>query len=109
MTRDRFDKISQYFHPNDRSQMPFHAQGKPVDKLYLVRPILDIVLNQIQDNYIPYSDVSVDEAYRGRLSFRQYLAAKPTRYGKACDARNGFCFDFDVYLVRPRNPGISTE
>ena len=104
MTWDRFDKISQYFHANDRSQMPFNAQGKPVDKIYLVRPILDTVLNQ---THIPYRDVSVDEAmiaYRGRLSFRQYIPAKPTKYGikvcEACDARNGFCFNFDVYLGR---------
>ena len=62
-------KISQYFHANDRSQMLFNAQGKLVDKLYLVRPILDTVLNQTQDNHIPYRDVSVDEAviaYQGR-------------------------------------------
>ena len=79
----------------------------PRESLYLVRPILDTVLNQIQDNYIPYRDVSVDEAmiaYRGRLSFRQYIPAKPTKYGinvwEACDARNGFCFDFYVYLDR---------
>ena len=42
MMRDRFDKISQYFHANDRSQMPFNAQGKPMDKLYLVRPFLTL-------------------------------------------------------------------
>ena len=112
MTRDRFDKISQYFHANDQSQMSFNAQGKPMDKLYLVRPILDIILNQIQDNYIPYRDVSVDEAmiaYRGHLSFRQYLPAKPTKHGikvwEACDMRNSFCFDFDVYLGHPMGPG----
>ena len=88
MTWDRFDKISQYFHANYRSQMPFNAQGKPVDKLYLIRPILDTVLNQIQDNYIPYRDVSVDEAmiaYRGRLSFSQYLPSKPTIINKTND------------------------
>ena len=53
-------------------------------------------------------DVLVDEAmiaYQGRLSFRQYIPAKPTKYGikvwEACDARNGFCYDFNVYLGRP--------
>ena len=112
MTQDGFDKISQYFHANNQSQMPFNAQEKPVDKLYLARPTLDTVLNQIQDNYIPYRDVSVNEAmiaYRGCLSFRQYLPAKPTKYGikvwEACDARNSFCFDFDVYLGHPTGPG----
>ena len=33
MPRDRFDKISQYFHANDRSVMPLNAQRKLVDKL----------------------------------------------------------------------------
>ena len=52
--------------------------------------------------------MSVNEAmiaYRGRLSFKQYIPAKPTKYGinvwEACDVRNGFCFDFYVYLGRP--------
>ena len=112
MTRDRFDKISQYFHTNDRSSIPLNARGKPIDKLYLVRRVLDIIQNQIQNNYIPYQNVSVDEAmiaFRGRLSFRQYLPAKPTKYGikvwEVCDSRNGYCFDFDVYLGRPTGPG----
>ena len=92
--------------------MPLNAQRKPVDKLYLVRPVLDVILRQIEDNYVPYQDLSVDEAmiaFRGRLSFRQYLPAKPTKYGvkvwEICDARNGYCFDFDVYLGRPTGPG----
>ena len=50
-------------------------------------------------------------AFRGRLSFRQYLPAKPTKYGirvwEVCDSRNGYCFDFDVYLGRPTSPGGS--
>ena len=80
MTWDRFDKISQYFDANDRSQMPFNAQGKPVDKLYLVRPILDTVLNQRQDDYIPYRDVSVGEAmiaYQGRSGGRRSRLVRP--------------------------------
>ena len=112
MTRDRFDKISQYFHTNDHSSIPLNARGKPIDKLYLVRRALDIIQNQIQNNYIPYQNVSVDEAmiaFRGCLSFRQYLPAKPTKYGikvwEVCDSRNGYCFDFDVYLGRPTGPG----
>ena len=62
-------------------------------------------------------DVSVDEAmiaYQGRLSFRQYLPAKPIKYGikvwEACDTRNGFCFDL-MFILAVRmevDPGIST-
>ena len=61
---------------------------------------------------MPYLHLFVDEAmisFRGCLSFRQYLPAKRTKYGvkvwEICDARNGYCFDFDVYLGRPTDPG----
>ena len=39
MNRDRFDKLCQYFHANDKSNMEMNAK----DRLFLVRPILDIV------------------------------------------------------------------
>ena len=106
MTRDRFDKISQYFYTNDRSSIPLNARGKPIDKLYLVRRVLDIIQNQIQNNYIPYQNVSVDEAIiacHGHLSFRQYYNV--IKVWEVCDSRNGYCFDFNVYLGRPTGPG----
>ena len=41
-------------------------------------------------------------AFKGRLSFRQYLPAKPTKYGikvwMAADASNGYIVNFSVYL-----------
>ena len=44
MRRDRFDKISQYFHLNDRTQnLPRDNPGW--DKIYQVRPIHDAVLD----------------------------------------------------------------
>ena len=42
--------------------MPLNAQRKPVDKLYLVGPVLDVILRQIEVNYVPYQDLSIDEA-----------------------------------------------
>ena len=76
------------------------------------QPVLDVILRQIEVNYVPYQDLSVDEvmtAFRGCLNFRQYLPVKPTKYGvkvwEICDARNGYCFDFDVYLGHPTGPG----
>ena len=48
-------------------------------------------------------------AFHGRLSFRQYLHAKRTKYGikvwKVCDSHNGYCLHFDVYLGCPTGPG----
>ena len=69
MTRDRFDKISQYFHANDRSQMPFNAQGKPVDKLYLFSSVhfiyftisCNIHFVTLQPKYQPTTDYTEKE------------------------------------------------
>lgn len=55
--------------------------------------------------YKPAIRISVDEGmigFKGRLSFRQYMPAKPTKYGikvwMAADASNGFVVNHKVYL-----------
>ena len=57
---------------------------KNFDKLYLIRPLLSRVNNLCLKNYSPHREFSIDEAmvkFRGRLGFRQYMPAKPTKYG----------------------------
>ena len=109
MPRNRFDKLSQYLHVNDRSKMP-NKDHADFDKLFLVRPVLDIVRTRCLENYNPHKECAVDEAmvsFRGRLDFRQYLPAKPTKYGikvwMRADSHNGYCNDFEVYLGKPKD------
>ena len=63
------------------------------------------ILRNAQRCYSPKKNISIDEgviAFKGRLSFRQYLPAKPTKYGikvwMAADASNGYVVNFSVYL-----------
>eukprot|EP00795_Rhopilema_esculentum_P003956 gene3956-15288_t len=109
MARNRFDKITQYLHANDRTKMP-GKEDENYDKLYLVRPILEIVRGNCLKNYNPHMECAVDEAmiaFRGRLDFRQYLPSKPTKYGikiwMRADCHNGYCNDFTVYLAKPKD------
>eukprot|EP00112_Aurelia_sp_Birch-Aquarium-sp1_P014971 Seg3276.2 transcript_id=Seg3276.2/GoldUCD/mRNA.D3Y31 product="PiggyBac transposable element-derived protein 4" protein_id=Seg3276.2/GoldUCD/D3Y31 len=109
MPRNRFDKISQYLHVNDRSKMP-GRDDPDFDKLFLVRPILDVVKAKCLENYNPHKECAVDEAmiaFRGRVDFRQYLPAKPMKYGikvwMRADSHNGYCNEFDVYLGKPKD------
>lgn len=70
LARNRFEKIKQFFHLNDNSKQP--QKGTPnYDKLYKVRPMLDIIKKQFNDiSQEEYQ--SIDEqiiAYKGNLLF----------------------------------------
>ena len=49
-------------------------------------------------------------AFKGRLSFRQYMPAKPTKYGikvwLTADSSNGFVLNHKVYLGKERNAAL---
>ncbi|XP_067663476.1 piggyBac transposable element-derived protein 4-like [Haliotis asinina] len=100
MKRDRINKISQYLHVADSST---NVEGG-LDKLHKIRPVLETVRDMCRYQYNPHQNISIDEAmvaFRGRLAFRQYLPAKPTKYGikvwMRADPENGYVSDFQVY------------
>ena len=83
MTKNRFENISRFFHFNDSSVEPRRGDDG-FDRLYKVRPILTHFNAKIQELYQPGKHISVDEGmigFKGRLSFCQYMPAKPTKYG----------------------------
>ena len=103
MPRTRFEKIRQYLHLNDRERMPPRGD-RAHDKLYKVRPLLDVISNTFREEYNPSKFVSIDEAmvkYKGRLGFKQYLPMKPIKRGikvwVRADATNGFVCALQVY------------
>lgn len=109
MTCNRFQKLGQYFHVSDRAAEPIRGQAH-YDRLYKVRPILDHVTDTFLTRFNLSRDVSVDEAmvrYTGRLSFKQYMPAKPIKRGMkiwmACNANSGYLSRFEVYLRRQGN------
>ena len=111
MTRDRYDRISRYFHVADTTNNP--PRGQPGhDKLGHVRPILETVRKTMMNNYRPHKEVSVDEAmigFTGRLGFKQYLPMKPTKRGikvwVRADPYNGYVNDIQVYLGKENSNG----
>ena len=106
MPRARFEKLSQYLHANDRTD--YNRNDPNRDKLHLIRPVLDIVSEKCLESYQPHQNVAVDEAmvkFRGKLAFRQYMPAKPTKYGikvwARADSTNGYVSQIDVYVGKP--------
>lgn len=79
-------KLSQYFHLRDTRETP--ALGHPnYDPLFKVRTFLDIVSTACRDNYNPDQRLSIDEGmigFKGIIHFRQYMPAKPTKWGIKC-------------------------
>lgn len=120
MTKNRFEELSCYLHFSDSSREPGRGD-RDYDRLFKVRTVLDYVRNKCETNFLPSKNISVDEGmvgFRGRLSFRQYMPAKPTKYGikvwMAADSSNGYVLNFDVYLgkdpnQRPRVYGLGYD
>ncbi|KAK3735838.1 hypothetical protein QZH41_007478 [Actinostola sp. cb2023] len=109
MTKNRFEELSRFLHFNDSSVEPKRGADN-FDCLYKVRPVLDYFNKKVQDIYNPSKNISVDEgmiAFKGRLSFRQYMPAKPTKYGIkvwiAADSKNGFVVNHKVYLGKEKD------
>ncbi|XP_062606783.1 piggyBac transposable element-derived protein 4-like [Saccostrea cucullata] len=104
MTSRRYEKITEYFHVSDRASEP--ARGtRNFDKLFKVREVLTMTKRKFNESYKPNKSMAIDEAmikWTGRLSYKQYLPAKPIKRGikvwMRCDSENAFLTDFNIYL-----------
>jgi hypothetical protein len=84
-TRDRFESLLRCLHCVDNSQQCTDTTSPLYDKIRKVRPVMDPFVKRSQELYNPEKFLTADEvmiAYRGHFSpIRQYIPAKPTRYG----------------------------
>ena len=109
----RFQQIWRFFHLNNSSQQV--AYGQPgYDPLFKVRSLLDLVCPKLESEYNPHEQLSVDEAmiqFKGRLGFKQYMKAKPTKWGikvfVLSDSTNGYVHRFQIYTGK--NSSLSTS
>lgn len=102
MSFNRFSWLLNNLHVNDNSVMP-DRNDPNYEKLYKIRPLLDLLQNNFQKNYTPSERVAIDESmikFKGRNSLKQYMPKKPTKRGykvwMMC-AQSGYCLDFNIY------------
>ena len=103
MSRIRFQQIFRFLHLADSSgQIPAGQPGH--DKLYKVRKYVDLITSQFSANYTLHQPVTIDEAmipFKGRLTFKQYMKNKPTKWGikvfVLSDATNGYIYRIQIY------------
>ena len=99
MTLVRFQQIWRFLHLANSDN-----QDLDNDKLFKVRLLLDLIQPNLEDIYMMHEHVAVDETmipFKGRISFRQYMKAKPTKWGikvfVLSDSTNGYIYRFQIY------------
>ena len=109
MSRNRFDLLLQFLHFAD------NATADRTDKLYKVRPLLDLLGATFKAVYKPEREVSIDEElikFKGRVAFRQYIPSKRSRFGikvfALCD-KTGYFYDSMVYHGKLAQPLPMTD
>jgi hypothetical protein len=98
MSRERFELLLKFWHFSNNDKKDSNQ-----DRLFKLKPILDLLKVRFSSVYTPGSIVSVDETmipWRGRLLFKQYLLGKAHKYGvkmyKLADT-NGYTWNFVIY------------
>lgn len=108
----RFKKLLQGLHLNDNAIAP--KKGEPnFDKLYKVRPLLELLNKQFAACCVCSTSQSIDEAmvlFKGRSSLKQYMPMKPTKRGYKiwvrADSNTGYVYQFQVYTGRQESAEV---
>lgn len=110
MTRDRFLTILRYLHFSNVEEEP--QPGEPsYSALYKVQELMNMFRNSMLREYTPKRQVSVDEVmipFKGRLAFKQYMPAKPTKWGikmwALAEADSGYMSFCEIYSGKSDRP-----
>lgn len=103
MSRDRYLSILRFLHfvNNDNAPDPNDTNR---DKLWKIRPLLNILLPRFTAVYAPTQNLSLDETlikFKGRVQFRQFLPLKRSRFGLKgfviADSSNGYVLNTVIY------------
>ena len=101
---NRFHKLLEYLHISDRA-LEAQRNDPNYDKLGKIHPMLEIIQQRFLEHYMPGKEQTIDEgmiAYKGRLSFMQYMPAKPIKHGikvwMRCDSKSAYLQQFNIYL-----------
>ncbi|XP_047538573.1 piggyBac transposable element-derived protein 4-like [Vanessa atalanta] len=111
MSYNRFNLLLRCWHFADNQVTDITA-----DRIYKIRPLLDLVMRNERNIYTPGEVLVVDESmvhFRGRLHFRQYIPSKTHKYGvkiyKLCTAE-GYTLGYQIYHGESRQcHGLDTS
>ncbi|CAL8084781.1 unnamed protein product [Orchesella dallaii] len=98
LSSDRFYEIQRYLHLSD-TETPNES-----DKIFKIRKLWDLTMNNFQNLVVPNDFLSVDESLvksRARIKFKQFIPTKRNRFGvktfSLVDERTGFIVNSVIY------------
>ena len=115
MSEYKFSLIMRYLHFANNED--FDETSHPAPKLKKIWDIYQLILKNFQRSYVPERDICIDEslmAYKGRLSWIQYIASKRARFGiksfMLCESSSGYIWNSVLYTGRGTkfNPRFSS-
>lgn len=98
MSRDRFELLLKFLHFSNNQE-----EYADQDRLFKLRPLLDLLRARFKSVYVPGSVIYIDETmvpWKGRLLFKQYIPGKAHKYGVKIyklAATNGYTWNFRIY------------
>lgn len=102
ISRKRWEQIKANIHFNNNENLPKDRNDVNRDKLFKLRPIIDLLQKKFQNQEKPQA-LCVDEQivpYKGKSSLKQYNPKKPNKWGYKifvlCDS-TGLIHNFEIY------------
>ena len=101
ISMDQFESICNFMHFSNNDHVgTYHGPSK----LFKIYPVLSHLKTKFQSLYLPGQNIATDESltlWRGRLSFRQYIPLKSSKFGiksyELCESSSGYLWSFIIY------------
>lgn len=111
MTSRRFSLIHRHLHFSEpeeiTSEKPSTSTSQPpvTDKLWKIRTFLELIRQNCLRKYNVGRELAIDESmipFKGRISFRQFIPSKRTRYGikvwALAESDTSYLANFQIYV-----------
>ena len=101
ISMDLFESICNFMHFSNNDHVGTY-QGP--SRLFKIYPVLSHLNTKFQNLYLSGQNIAIHESvtlWRGRLSFRQYIPLKASKFGiksyELCESSSGYLWSFIIY------------
>eukprot|EP00117_Sycon_ciliatum_P024901 scpid99466/ scgid20786/ PiggyBac transposable element-derived protein 4 len=113
MPRNRFQLLLSCLHFTNNTTIARDESGRQIDPLAKIRKFMQLILDRFRCVYYPSKNLAIDEqmiGFKGRLTFKQYLPNKPTKWGiKAfvmAESTTSYVSEWEVYTGKDTGENV---